>query len=72
VLIDIVRDENLGEDAALEILAYLAGLGLNPVDMDVDEMIEELRNFITDEDFMNEIRDLLLKVKARLESMLGN
>jgi hypothetical protein len=42
------------------------------VDMDVDEMIEELRNFITDEDFMNEIRDLLLKVKARLESMLGN
>jgi len=45
---------------------------LNPVDMDVDEMIEELRNFITDEDFMNEIRDLLLKVKARLESMLGN
>jgi len=35
-------------------------------------MIEELRNFITDEDFMNEIRDLLLKVKARLESMLGN
>ncbi|MFP3296489.1 MAG: hypothetical protein RXN78_02770 [Vulcanisaeta sp.] len=72
VLVDVVRDENLSEDAALEILAYLAGLGLNPVDMDVDEMIEELRNFITDEDFMNEIRDLLLKVKARLESMLGN
>ena len=72
VLVDVVRDENLSEDAALEILAYLAGFGLNPVDMDVDEMIEELRNFITDEDFMNEIRDLLLKVKARLESMLGN
>lgn len=71
-LMDIAKEEGLTEDAALEILAYLAGLGLNPMDMGVDDMLNELRGFVIDEDFLNEVRGLLIKLKSRLDSLMGN
>ncbi len=71
VMMDVVKEEGLGGDTALEVLAYLAGLGLNPLDMDVDEMIEELRGFSTDEEFLNRVKDLLIKVKDRLNEVVG-
>ncbi|WP_243678450.1 hypothetical protein [Vulcanisaeta distributa] len=71
VIMDVVREEGLSEDTALEVLAYLAGLGLNPLDMGVDEMMEELHGFIVDEDFLNKVRDLLIKIKDRLNNIIG-
>ncbi|MGC9153198.1 MAG: hypothetical protein ACP5GY_05635 [Vulcanisaeta sp.] len=70
VMMDAVKEEGLGEDEALEILAYLAGLGLNPLDMSIDDMIDELRGLVTDENFIEEIRKLLLKVKERLDGLI--
>ncbi len=70
VMMDVVKEEGLGEDEALEILAYLAGLGLNPLDMSIDDMIDELRGLVTDENFIEEIRKLLLRVKERLDGLI--
>ncbi len=72
VIIDVVKEEGLSEDTALEVLAYLAGLGLNPLDMGIDEMIEELQGFVTNEEFLNRVRDLLTKIKDKLNNIIGN
>ncbi|GAB6946478.1 hypothetical protein JCM16161A_06080 [Vulcanisaeta sp. JCM 16161] len=71
IIMDVIREEGLSEDTALEVLAYLAGLGLNPLDMGVDEMIEELRGFIVDDNFLNRVRDLLVRIKDRLDNIVG-
>ncbi len=39
--------------------------------MSVDEMIEELHGFIVDEDFLNRIKDLLIKIKGRLSNIVS-
>ena len=72
VIMDVVKEEGLSEDTALEVLAYLAGLGLNPLDMSVDEMIEEMQGFITNEEFLNRVRDLLTRIKDRLNNIVSN
>ncbi|ADN51192.1 hypothetical protein [Vulcanisaeta distributa] len=71
IIMDVVKEEGFSEDTALEVLAYLAGLGLNPLDMSVDEMIEELHGFIVDEDFLNRVKDLLIKIKGRLSNIVS-
>jgi len=71
ILMDIVKEEGLSEDTALEVLAYLAGLGLNPIDMSVNEMIDELQGLIADKDFLNRVRDLLFRIKDRLNSIVS-
>lgn len=71
VIMDVVKEEGLSEDSALEILAYLAGLGLNPIDMSIDEIMNELQGLITDEEFLSEIRKLLLKIKDKLNHILA-
>lgn len=70
-MVDVINEEGLSEDLALEVLAYLAGLGLNLLDMGVDEIIEELRGFIVDEGFLDRIKDLLLRIKDRLDAVIN-
>ncbi len=71
VIMNVVKEEGLSEDTALEVLAYLAGLGLNPLDMSVDEMVEELHGFVVDEGFLNRVKDLLVRIKGRLGDVVG-
>ena len=71
VIMDVVKEEGLSEDSALEILAYLAGLGLNPIDMSIDEIMNELQGLIADEEFLSEIRKLLLRIKDKLNHILA-
>ncbi|MFB6470477.1 MAG: hypothetical protein TU36_004500 [Vulcanisaeta sp. AZ3] len=70
VLIDIAKEEGSDENTALETLAYLAGLGLNPLGIDVNEAVRKLSNLISDETLVNKIKNLLLKVRDRLNQLL--
>lgn len=40
--------------------------------MGIDEMIEELQGFVTNEEFLNRVRDLLTKIKDKLNNIIGN
>ncbi|WP_069808234.1 hypothetical protein [Vulcanisaeta thermophila] len=70
-LTEVMQGEGYGEDEALAIIAYIAGLGLDIASLTQDEVINEIRSYVTDEGLINQIAPLIGRAMDRFKSWLG-
>ncbi len=68
LLRDVCEERGIKEDFVYETLSYLGGLGLNPLEAEIDEVLNEIKNITQNEELIARLGELLGKVKERYES----